>query len=64
MTIRTALALAAACILAGPACERIPPSVSVPGYAEKKAAEKEAGAGTLGASTNPPVFFPPQKAAE
>ena len=39
-------------------CERIPPSVSIPGYSEKKAAEEKVESRTLGTSDNPPTFFP------
>lgn len=39
-------------------CERIPPSVSIPGYAEKEAAGEKAESRPLGASENPPSFFP------
>ena len=49
------LAIAA---LAAVSCERIPPSVSIPGYGEKKAAEEKAESKPLGADANPPVFFP------
>lgn len=43
-------------------CERIPPSVSIPGYEEKKAAEDRYEAKTLGAVENPPTFFSGQEA--
>ena len=49
------LAIAA---LAAVSCERIPPSVSIPGYGEKKAAEEKAESKPLGADADPPVFFP------
>ncbi len=39
--------------LAAVSCQRIPPSVSIPGYGEKEAAKAEAGAKTLGAPVNP-----------
>lgn len=42
----------------GPACQRISPSVSIPGYEEKKEAEEKAGSHTLGTSGNAPTFFP------
>lgn len=42
-------------------CERIPPSVSIPGYAEKEAAGEKAESRPLGASENPPSFFPAEK---
>ncbi len=44
--------------LVGPACQRISPSVSIPGYEEKKEAEEKAGNRPLGTSDNPPTFFP------
>ena len=44
--------------LAAVSCERIPPSKSIPGYGEKKAAEEKAESKPLGASDNPPAFFP------
>ena len=60
MSLRPALVLAAvAALVLGPACERIPPSVSIPGYGEKKAAEKKEESGPIGGTTNPPAFFPP-----
>jgi hypothetical protein len=40
-------------------CERIPPSVSIPGYEKKKAAEEKTEAKPLGTAENPPEFFPP-----
>ena len=40
-------------------CERIPPSVSIPGYEKKKAAEEKTEAKPLGTAENPPKFFPP-----
>jgi hypothetical protein len=54
-------------ILAGAAglavsCERIPPSVSIPGYEEKKTAEEKVETKPLGRSENPPAFFPGQEA--
>lgn len=52
--------LLAALALAAVSCQRIPPSVSVPGYGEKKAAEEKAESKPLGAAENPPEFFPPQ----
>ena len=54
-----ALLLAAASFVSV-SCERIPPSVSIPGYAEKKAAEEKTEERTLGTSDNPPTFFPTQ----
>ena len=44
--------------LAAVSCERIPPSVSIPGYGEKKAAEEKTESKPLGAAENPPEFFP------
>ena len=57
-----ALLLAAAALCFAPACERISPSVSIPGYGEKKAAETKAESRTLGISDNPPTFFPSDSA--
>ncbi|MFM8682774.1 MAG: hypothetical protein ACKOEG_03175 [Chthoniobacterales bacterium] len=54
-----ALLLAAAALLSV-SCQRIPPSVSIPGYEEKKAAEEKVESRTLGTSDNPPEFFPAQ----
>ncbi len=42
-------------------CERIPPSVSIPGYGKKKATVEKADSRPLGASENPPAFFPEKK---
>ena len=50
--------LLATAALVSVSCERIPPSVSIPGYAEKKAAEEKVENRTLGTSDNPPTFFP------
>jgi hypothetical protein len=52
------LVLAAAVLCLAPACERISPSVSIPGYGEKKAAEEKSQTRTLGTSDNAPTFFP------
>ena len=52
--------LLVALTLAAVSCERIPPSVSIPGYDKKKAAEEKAESKPLGAAENPPEFFPPQ----
>jgi hypothetical protein len=41
-------------------CQRIPPSVSIPGYGEKKAAEVKTESKPLGSAENPPEFFPGQ----
>jgi len=54
-----ALLLAAASLLSV-SCQRIPPSVSIPGYEEKKAAEEKVESRTLGTAENPPEFFPSQ----
>jgi hypothetical protein len=51
--------LLGALLLLAASCERIPPSVSIPDYAEKKAAEEKAENKPLGAAENPPEFFPP-----
>lgn len=55
-------ALLAVLALVAVSCQRIPPSVSIPGYDEKKAAEEKADSHTLGASDNPPAFFPAETA--
>ena len=52
--------LLAALALASVSCERIPPSKSIPGYGEKKAAGEKTEDKPLGAAENPPTFFPPQ----
>jgi hypothetical protein len=51
LALGTALAFSAA-------CERIPPSVSIPGYGEKKAEAEKAGEEKLGGSDHSPTFFP------
>jgi len=51
------LLLAGAALLAV-SCQRIPPSVSIPGYGEKKVAEEKAESKPLGSTENPPAFFP------
>ena len=48
--------------LAAVSCERIPPSVSIPGYDKKKAAEEKVENKPLGAAENPPAFFPSDSA--
>ena len=53
--------LLAALALAAVSCERIPPSVSIPGYDKKKAAEEKTESKPLGAAENPPAFFPAQE---
>ena len=50
--------LLAVAALVSVSCERIPPSVSIPGYDKKKAAEEKAESKPLGAAENPPEFFP------
>jgi hypothetical protein len=50
--------LLAVAALAAVSCERIPPSVSIPDYAKKKAAEEKTESKPLGAAENPPEFFP------
>ena len=50
--------LLGAAALASVSCERIPPSVSIPDYAKKKAAEEKTENKPLGAAENPPAFFP------
>lgn len=52
-----ALLLAAAAFLSV-SCQRIPPSVSIPGYEQKKAAEEKVESRILGTSDTPPTFFP------
>ena len=52
--------LIAAAALVSVSCERIPPSVSIPGYDKKKAAEEKTESKPLGAAENPPTFFPAQ----
>jgi len=52
-------ALFSALALGAVSCQRIPPSVSVPGYGEKKAAEETTESKPLGSAENPPEFFPP-----
>jgi hypothetical protein len=53
--------LIAAAALVSVSCQRIPPSVSIPGYEEQKAAEEKAESRTLGTSDHPPTFFPGKK---
>ena len=48
--------------LATVSCERIPPSVSIPGYDKKKAAEQKVESKPLGAAQNPPEYFPSDSA--
>jgi hypothetical protein len=50
--------LLAVVALAAVSCERIPPSVSIPDYDKKKAAEEKTESKPLGAAENPPEFFP------
>lgn len=52
------LFLLVAVALFATSCERIPPSVSIPGYAEKQAAVEKSESRPLGESENPPKFFP------
>jgi hypothetical protein len=52
--------LLAAAALVSVSCERIPPSVSIPGYDKKKAAEEKTESKPLGSEENPPEFFPAQ----
>jgi hypothetical protein len=52
--------LLAVAALAAASCQRIPPSVSIPGYDEKKAAEEKSESKPLGSAENPPEFFPSQ----
>jgi hypothetical protein len=53
-------ALLAVLALGAASCERIPPSVSIPDYAKKKAAEEKSESKPLGTAENPPEFFPTQ----
>lgn len=55
------LILLAAAALLAVSCERIPPSVSIPGYGEKESAAEKAESHPLGVSDNPPAFFPGKK---
>ena len=50
--------LLAVLVTASAACERIPPSVSIPGYGEKHETAEKAASGPMGASENPPTYFP------
>jgi hypothetical protein len=50
--------LLAVAALAAVSCERIPPSVSIPDYDQKKAAAEKVEEKPLGATENPPEFFP------
>jgi hypothetical protein len=52
--------LLAVVALVSVSCERIPPSVSIPGYDKKKAAEEKTESKPLGTAENPPEFFPSQ----
>ncbi|MBU3664725.1 MAG: hypothetical protein FGM15_02435 [Chthoniobacterales bacterium] len=61
MPARPALLILAAVLVLAPACERIPPSVSIPGYGEKEAAKEKSEGQPLGAAENPPAFFPKQE---
>ncbi len=58
MTLRILLLTLSLCALPGVSCQRIPPSVSIPGYGEKKATEEKAEGHKLGTSEKPPEFFP------
>lgn len=60
--VKTLILLAASAALLAVSCERIPPSVSIPGYGQKEAAAEKAEARPLGASSNPPSFFHGKKA--
>lgn len=51
------LALALTVLIAA-SCERIPPSVSIPGYDKKEATKEKTETHPLGTSENPPTFFP------
>jgi hypothetical protein len=56
-----ALLLAAAALLAV-SCQRIPPSVSIPGYEEKQAAEEKVESQPLGTAEKAPEYFRNQDA--
>ncbi|MBE2181398.1 MAG: hypothetical protein IAE97_13095 [Chthoniobacterales bacterium] len=58
MRPRLSLAALAVVLVLSAACERIPPSVSIPGYAEKHASEEKKASGPMGVSEKPPAFFP------
>jgi len=53
--------LTAVATLLAVSCERIPPSVSIPGYGKEEAAVEKAESRPLGTSDNPPTFFPGKK---
>lgn len=55
--LRTTFAAALAALALSTACQRIPPSVSIPGYGEKEEAEEKAESRPLGASEHAPSFF-------
>jgi hypothetical protein len=55
------LSLAVLALLAV-SCQRIPPSVSIPGYEEKQTAEEKVESQPLGTAENPPEFFRNQDA--
>lgn len=59
--VKFLILLAATAALLAVSCERIPPSVSIPGYDEKEAAVEKAESRPLGVSDNPPAFFPGKK---
>ena len=58
MRPRLSLAALAVVLVLSASCERIPPSVSIPGYAEQHAVEENKASGPMGASEKPPAFFP------
>jgi hypothetical protein len=53
-------ALLSALALGAVSCQRIPPSVSIPSYGEKKSSEEKTESKHLGSAENPPEFFPSQ----
>ena len=57
MTLRILLLTLSLCALPGVSCQRIPPSVSIPGYDEKNAPGERAEGHKLGTSEKPPEFF-------
>jgi hypothetical protein len=61
MNPRISFFLLAGLLAVSTACERISPSVSIPGYAEKhEAAAPQAEKKPMGGTENPPSYFPAQ----
>ncbi len=61
MNSRLALLVLASVVCLATSCERIPPSVSIPGYEKKEAAGEKSEAKPLGGSENPPTYFTGQE---